>query len=68
MGVVKDVGFDRMPDQGSYLWKIVEVTFNYELDRSIPGIIVRDDAEGVTIIKLADGRFVLASECQYRLV
>jgi hypothetical protein len=55
--------------QGSFLGKRVAVCFNYDTSRQIEGEVVRDDAEEPfeTVIRLADGRLVRASECQYRL-
>lgn len=70
MGVQKNVGLNNFPQQGNHLNKVVEVCFNYSSDNSITGKIVRDDVQepSVTIINLEDGRFILASECQYKLL
>ncbi len=67
MGCHKNISFENFPKQGSFYLKAVEVCFNYDTSKRIPGRIVRDDIEepGLTIIKLVDGRFVLATECQY---
>lgn len=72
MGVVKNIRFDQFPKQcrASDFGGVgtdVLVLFNYDTEHKIPGVIVRDDAEEpyVTIIKLLDGRYVLATECQY---
>jgi hypothetical protein len=69
MGVHENIGLDRFPKQGIYLNAEVDVCFNYQSHLSIPGVIVRDDMEEPyrTIIKLADGRFIEAVECQYSL-
>lgn len=67
MGVKEGLNLDDWPKQGSYLGKRVEVCFNYNTRRTIGGEIVRDDANGLTIIKLDNGRYVLTSECQYSL-
>lgn len=68
MGVSAVIGFDQFPKQGSYLGKRVEVIFRYSATRMVYGEVVRDDMEGDfrTIIKLDDGRYILADECQYR--
>lgn len=67
MGVSPHVGFDRFPEQGSFLGRRVEVCFDYDTTRTILGRCVRDDAggDGRMIILLDDGRAVLATECQY---
>jgi hypothetical protein len=69
MGVHGKIGYDKFPQQGAHSGKKVEVCFNYDAERTIPGLIVRDDAEDpfITLIVLRDGRFVLSTECQYRL-
>lgn len=58
------------PKQGQFLWKTCKVIYP-KCSRATPfnGIIVRDDIEGtcLTIIQLHDGRFVLATECQYTI-
>lgn len=70
MGVVKNVGFSKFPKQGKFLKRRVEVCFNYDPSNRIEGEIVRDDSEepGVLIIKLDDGRYVLATECMYAFI
>ncbi len=68
MGVVENISYDRFPRQSKkYLGKEVDVCFNYNLYKTIKGVIVRDDEEspGLTIIRLEDGRYVLVTECQY---
>ncbi|MDB5244549.1 MAG: hypothetical protein JWN18_419 [Parcubacteria group bacterium] len=62
------IAFDAFPEQGIYLGKKVRVCFSYDKSRTIDGTVVRDDIEdpGHTIIKLEDGRHVLATECQYQ--
>jgi hypothetical protein len=49
----------------SYLNAPVEVIFNYDTSKVFEGWVVRDDT--VTIIALRDRRYVLGTECQYRL-
>lgn len=55
------------PKQGNWLNLNVKVCFNYDTAMATTGVIVRDDAEEPyrTIIKLDNGLFVLAQECQY---
>jgi hypothetical protein len=67
MGVVANVSFTKWPKQGSYLGGRTKVCFQYDTQHCMMGTVVRDDAEApwVTIIRLDDGRFVLATECQY---
>ena len=69
MGCEKNVGFDRFPKQGSMLGKKVWVCFHYDAMNILFGETVRDDVEEPyrTIFKLEDGRYVLATECQYTL-
>ena len=44
--------------------------FKYDTEHTIAGEIVRADVEdpGIGIIRLADGRHVLFTECQYSIV
>lgn len=67
MGVVANVGYKRMPKQGTWLGKRTKVCFNYDTSRTVMGTIVRDDDEEprLTIITLDDGRVVLSTECQH---
>lgn len=69
MGVLLNIRHDRFPIQGSHAGKRVVVCFHYDTTHTVAGIIVRDDAEHphLTIIRLDDGRTVLATECQYTL-
>ncbi len=68
MGCHHNIGYARFPKQGNFKNQRVNVCFNYNLDHTIQGTIVRDDSEApfVTIIQLDDGRFVLTSECQWQ--
>lgn len=59
------MNFDKWPEQGSFIGRRVEVCFSYDTNKTLFGKVVRDDAEGVTVIALDDGRYVLGSECQY---
>lgn len=67
MGVVQNVSYNKFPKQGNYLNKRTTVCFNYDTSKTIGGTIIRDDREEPfqTIIKLDDGKVVLAEECQY---
>lgn len=67
MGVCNTIGIEAFPKQGSFQGKAVSVCFHYDTSRRVHGKVVRDDIEEpfITIIKLTDGRYVLASECQY---
>lgn len=67
MGVVENIGIEQFPKQGQYLGRRCEVCFRYDTTHVIGGTIVRDDNEApwITIISLDDGRYVLATECQY---
>ena len=69
MGVVKNIRIDKYPKQSTWVGEEANVCFNYDSSKHIGGIIIRDDVEepGETIIKLDDGRYVLATECQYGL-
>lgn len=68
MGIVNNVTHSQYPDQSDYLGKTVAVTFNYDTENTIYGIIVRDDMTEPyrTLIALTDGRFILGTECQWR--
>lgn len=69
MGVHQSVGYNKFPKQGANLDKRVSVYFGYDLDRIVEGVIVRDDMEQpfLSIIKLADGRYVMSTECMYSI-
>lgn len=66
MGIHKNVGYDRFPQQ-NYIGREVNVSFGYDTRYLLHGVIVRNDIEapGTTVIQLDDGRFVLGSECFY---
>lgn len=66
MGVKAGISLNQWPEQGTFLGKRVKVSFGSD-SRSIGGKIVRDDATGVTIIRLDDDRYVLGTECQHTL-
>lgn len=70
MGVENNIKYDKFPVQTKYSGKKVEVCFNYDTSSMVKGVIVRDDKEKPlrTIIELVDGKFVLGTECQYRIL
>jgi hypothetical protein len=73
MGHHANIGHERFPKQGGFLGKRVSVSFHApgrDVNRELPGEVVRDDVEEPhrTVIKLDDGRYVLATECAYRHV
>lgn len=67
MGNHKNITATKFPKQGTWLNRRVEVYFHYGKEGKAQGVIVRDDMEAPfeTIIKLDDGRYVRAVECQY---
>lgn len=67
MGIVKNIGIKEFPKQGSWVGWRTRVCFRYDASQTLRGTVVRDDYEEpwVTIIRLDDGRFVLASECMH---
>ena len=68
MGVHAKIGIASFPKQGPWLGKRTRVCFNYDTSQTVMGTVVRDDYEDpwVTIIKLDDGRYIRASECQHQ--
>lgn len=69
MGIVKGIGYDEWPKQGANLGREVRVCFRYDASRTLRGTVIRDDIEEPfrTIIRLDDGRVLLASECQFSI-
>ncbi len=69
MGVIDGIGYARedFPTQGNLLNRRVLVAFRYDLEHLLDGTVVRDAVEAPfqTIIRLEDGRHVLATECQF---
>jgi hypothetical protein len=67
MGVVDNIAADQFPQQGDLVGRQAQVCFRYDTRRTFDAVIVRDDREApwITILRLADGRHILASECQY---
>lgn len=78
MGVYDNISMSKFPKQGSFAGKRVKVLFHYNTDEFVLGRFVRDDSEARTlgehkaepigIIALDDGRYVLATECQFGLI
>ena len=75
MGVERNIDIKSFPKQYSAeespmggIGRKVEVCFHYKADNTISGVIIRDDKESPfrTLIRLCDGRVVLATECQFR--
>lgn len=75
MGVVNTIDYDHFPKQADEnykypsLGKRVKVCYKYDTTRTHMGTIVRNDIEepGETIIKLDNGRYIRAEECQYSM-
>lgn len=67
MGVVNNITISKFPNQGHWVGKRCEVCFHYDTQNRIGGTVVRDDREEphLCIIRLDDGRHVLATECQH---
>lgn len=69
MGCHKNIDYDKFPSQGSHLGKRVKVCFNYDTQRTISGVCIRDDTEDpfISLFHLCDERVVSGTECQYSL-
>ena len=73
MGCVKNITFDEFPKQADENYKYpkigkrVQVCYHYNTSKYHYGTIVRNDIEEPfeTIIKLDNGRYLRAVECQY---
>lgn len=65
MGMHHNIDHEKFPKQSEGLGRKVEVCFNYDTSK-----MIGDDYEEPfhMIIKLDDGRYILATECQYRPV
>lgn len=77
MGIEKKIDINSFPSQYMAdenkmggIGRKVEVCFYYKAKDSISGVIIRDDKESPfrTLIRLYDGRVILATECQYRVL
>lgn len=67
MGNDPNISADKFPEQDALLGQKVEVCFHYDTSNTLHGLIVRSDRQApyVTIIQLNNGRYILATECQY---
>ena len=67
MGTVSTIRSDLFPRQGTWLHRRAKVCFAYDTSKFVEGTVVRDDIEEPwqTIIRLDDGRYVRACECQF---
>ena len=78
MGCVNTITYDKFPKQKDKNYKYqqfkvgsrVKVCYHYDTSKYHYGIIVRDDLEEPfeTIIKLDNGRYLRATECQFTYV
>lgn len=66
MGCIHNITAAEFPQQSKLKGAAVRVCFHYDTRTEVKGKIVRDD-EHQTIIALEDGRYVLATECQYSI-
>lgn len=60
----------QYPEQTKNVGRKVNVIFNYDINNSLIGTVIRDDAEDsyTTLFKLEDGRIINALECQYSII
>ena len=74
MGIVKNINATSFPEQYIAdknvlvgIGRKVNVCFRFNTDIMIDGVVIRDDKGSPfqTIIRLSDGRVVLAEECQF---
>ena len=67
MGSHAKISHDQFPRQSTLVGKPVKVCFHFDSSNVFEGFCVRDDREDpfVSIFQLHDGRYVLATECQY---
>lgn len=74
MGIVKNIDATYFPEQYIAdknvlvgIGRKVNVCFRFNTDTMIDGVVIRDDKESPfqTIIRLSDGRVVIATECQF---
>ena len=78
MGCIDTITYDKFPKQKDENYKYpefkvgsrVEVCYHYDASKCHYGTIVRDDLEEPfeTIIKLDNGRYLRAVECQYSYI
>ena len=67
MGVVRSIKHNTFPKQSNRIGKRAKIWFHYDTENWILGTIIRDDSENpnLTIFKLDNGKYALATECQY---
>ena len=78
MGCVNNITFDKYPKQKDKHYKFpqyavgarVEVCYHFDASKTHLGTVVRDDLEEPfeTIIKLDNGRYLRAVECQFSYI
>lgn len=76
MGCVKNISYEKYPFQADENYKYpsvgkrVQVCYHFDASKTHMGTIVRDDREEPfeTIIKLDNGRYLRAVECQYSII
>ena len=71
MGCVRTITHEKFPEQSNNsIGQKVKVCYHYDTDHYHYGEIVREDSEEPfeTIIKLDNGRYLRAVECQYSLI
>ena len=78
MGCIDTITYDKFPKQKDKNYKYpqfkvgsrVQVCYHYDISKYHYGTIVRDDLEEPfeTIIKLDNGRYLRATECQFSYV
>lgn len=69
MGNHINITATKFPKQGQQLGKAAKLIFHYS-NPEIDAVVVRDDIESpfITAFKTEDGRFILATECQWHPV
>lgn len=76
MGCVETITCEKFPKQADetyeypQLGRRVKVCYHYDTSKFHYGVIVRNDIEEPfeTIIKLDNGNYIRATECQYSLI
>ena len=70
MGCIDTITYDKFPKQRDKNRNRVKVCYHYDTSKYHYGTIVRDDMEEPfeTIIKLDNGRYLMATECQFSYV
>ena len=70
MGYVTSFTKKAFPKQGSHFGKRALVVLQSDSTNEVAGEVVRDDMEMpfLTVIRLDDGRHVMANECMYKTI